>query len=106
MSNKQEKKGYITAEPTDCVKCSVCGLEPENETDITNDNWETCWGRNMFFCPIHRAPYPCRNGKCQADICFNFHDEENWENFIEEWNYDEEYIQYFASYFKKSDIVI
>jgi len=84
------KKGFYEKEPSKHTKCSVCKLYPLNDDLITDDNWETCWGRNMFFCPFHRVQYPCQNKKCEADICYNFHQEENWKINIEFWDYDNE----------------
>lgn len=86
----KNKKGFYKKGPSNHNKCSVCKLHPLNEGSITDDNWETCWGRNMFFCPFHRVQYPCHNKNCEADICYNFHQEENWKIDIEFWDYDNE----------------
>lgn len=82
------KKGYYTKEPSIHTKCSVCGLEPKTPDSITDDNWETCYGRDMFFCPEHRVRYPCYNAVCEADLCSNFHSEEDWLIHISDlWDY-------------------
>ena len=83
----KSKKGYYSGEPSPHVGCSVCSAEPENNDQIVDDNWETCHGRDMFFCPDHRVQYPCHNKDCEADMCSNFHslDEE-----IEDWDYETE----------------
>ena len=84
------KKGFYKNEPDSHEACSVCAASPENEEAITDDNWETCWGRNMFFCPDHRVQHPCHNAACEADMCYGAHEEAEWQKTIEAWNYDEE----------------
>ena len=87
----QPKKGYFTEEPSVHIGCSVCGAEPESDDQIVDDNWETCRGRDMFFCPHHRVQYPCHNEDCEADLCNNFHcSDENWVTDMEEWNNETE----------------
>jgi len=87
-----EKKGYYTKEPSDHFKCSVCGAEPEDDDDIVNDDWETCTGRDMFFCPDHRVQYPCHNEECHANMCYEYHCVDNWMEAILAiiWDYDNE----------------
>jgi len=89
--NKKEcstkpKKGYYSGEPSPHFGCS--GAEPENDDQIVDDNWETCHGRDMFFCPNHRVQYPCHNKDCEADMCNNFHS--SGEEEIEDWDYETE----------------
>ena len=85
-----QKKGFYQNEPDVLTQCSVCGVLPENDDAITDDNWETCSGRNMFFCPEHRVQHPCHNPDCQADLCFSFHEDSDWKSGIGEWDYDRE----------------
>ena len=84
------KKGFYLNEPDNHIKCSVCNLKPIYNEAIVEDNWETCWGRNMFFCPFHRVQYPCNNDECDADLCNNFRQDKYWKNIIKYWNYDNE----------------
>jgi len=86
----KNRKGLYDHEPDNHLNCSVCGIYPEEDEDIINDNWETCWGRNMFFCSNHRVQYPCHNDNCQTDLCNNYHDDKNWKNIIKFWDYDNE----------------
>jgi len=84
------KKGYYKTENSIHTKCSVCDVEPQNDDEIITDNWETCKGRDMFFCKNHRVQYPCHNQECDADICNNFHSDPNWDTEIEIWDYENE----------------
>jgi hypothetical protein len=84
------KKGFYKKNPDNYDKCSVCNLIPQTDESIVDDNWETCWGRNMFFCPNHRVQYPCNNELCEADPCYNFRENKNWKNMIKYWDYDNE----------------
>jgi len=84
------KKGFYKNEPDSHEICSVCDASPESDEAITDDNWETCWGRNMFFCPKHRIQHPCHNDACEADVCNNVHQEPDWAQNIETWDYDNE----------------
>jgi len=86
----QKRKGFYLKEPDNINKCSVCGIKPMFDSAIIDDNWETCLGRNMFFCPFHRVQYPCNNHDCDADLCNNFHGDSDWMNKIKYWNYDNE----------------
>ena len=86
----KNKKGFYQIEPDNHDKCSVCGVKPICEESIVEDNWETCWGRNMFFCPNHRVQYPCNNNVCEADVCYNYKDNKNWKNSLNYWDYDNE----------------
>jgi len=86
----KNKKGFYQRDPDDHEKCSVCGIEPISYKSIIEDNWETCWGRNMFFCPNHRVQYPCNNDECDADECYNFREDKNWKNIIKYWDYENE----------------
>ena len=91
IQTTEPKKGYFTEEPSVHIGCSVCGAEPESDDQIVDDNWETCLGRDMFFCPQHRVQYPCHNEVCEADLCYNFHcSDENWVVDTEEWDYETE----------------
>jgi hypothetical protein len=84
------KKGFYQKDPDNIQSCSVCDLKPSDGNAITEDNWETCWGRNMFFCPLHRVQYPCNNEECDADLCYNFREDKNWKNIIKYWDYENE----------------
>jgi hypothetical protein len=84
------KKGFYKNHHDQDPTCSVCGTKPYCYDEIISDNWETCSGRNMFFCPNHRVQYPCHNEECDADECYNFRENINWKNMIKYWDYDNE----------------
>jgi len=86
----QTKKGFYQLEPDHTQVCSVCNLKPRDDNAIIEDNWETCLGRNMFFCPYHRVQYPCNNEECDADTCYNFRENKNWKNILKYWDYENE----------------